>query len=198
MIVTTVGVLTIILGIWLWESEKRRWVRNLGWIVLSLVILQGLLGGLTVFLGLPKPVSVAHACLAELFFSLTVSIAIFTSPRWQREPLMVENSGWPPLRSMTAIATLSQHKDHPELRRAARTLLTLAFFQVFLGIAAYVSRIITSEAVRPAPSMVLWTVLHVATGALTMAASAGLAIQVVRHVCPEESSPAVRRAATLS
>lgn len=239
MIATTVGVMTIVLAVWLWESEKRRWVRNLGWTALGLVIVQGLLGGLTVLMRLPKPVSMAHACLAELFFSLTVAIAIFTSPRWRGEPRVVADSGWPPLRAMaaavpalvlaqaalgagvrhqafgviphivgamavtaailmTTIATLSQHKDHPELRRAARTLLTLAFLQVFLGIAAYASRIITSGADRPAPSMVLWTVLHVATGALTLAASVGLAIEVFRQVRPEAASPAVHRAATLS
>jgi cytochrome bd-type quinol oxidase subunit 1 len=40
------------------------------------------------------------------------------------------------------------------------------------------------------PVMVFWTVLHVAAGALTMAASVVLAIQVFRHVRRTETQPA--------
>src|SRR5947207_2613273 len=43
-----VGFLTIILAMWLWLSENRQWVRNLGVIALAGVILQGILGGLRV------------------------------------------------------------------------------------------------------------------------------------------------------
>jgi cytochrome c oxidase assembly protein subunit 15 len=223
MIATTVGILTIILAIWLWEAEPRRWVRNLGWIALGAVVLQGVLGGLTVLFLLPKAISIGHACLAELFFSITVAIAVFTSPGWMRGPEIAEDSGWPSMRTLAAavpvvilcqvalgaaarhqaigiiphvvgamvvagtvfmvgIAALSQYGSHPAIGRSARTLLMVTFAQVFLGIAAYMSRIITSEAVKPMPVMVFWTVLHVAAGALTMAASVVLAIQVFRHV----------------
>ena len=44
--------------------------------------LQGVLGGLTVLFFLPAPISTAHAGLAEIFFCLTVAIALFTSPGW--------------------------------------------------------------------------------------------------------------------
>src|ERR1700749_742983 len=50
LIASTVGFLTIILAIWLWRSEIRRWVRNLGLVALVGVILQGILGGLRVTL----------------------------------------------------------------------------------------------------------------------------------------------------
>jgi hypothetical protein len=53
---------------------------------------------------------------------------------------------------------------------------------VFLGIAAYMSRLATADAPQPMPIMVGFTVAHVAVGALTMAASVVLAIQVLRHV----------------
>jgi cytochrome c oxidase assembly protein subunit 15 len=45
---SVVGFLTIILAVWLWLSEDRQWVRNLGVIALAGVILQGILGGLRV------------------------------------------------------------------------------------------------------------------------------------------------------
>ena len=44
--------------------------------------LQGVLGGLTVLFFLPAAISTAHAGLAEIFFCMTVAIALFTSPGW--------------------------------------------------------------------------------------------------------------------
>ena len=55
--------------------EPRPWVRKLGFAALGAVILQGLLGGITVLLFLPAPVSIGHAALAQLFFCITVSLA---------------------------------------------------------------------------------------------------------------------------
>jgi cytochrome c oxidase assembly protein subunit 15 len=49
---------------------------------LASVVAQGILGGLTVIYFLPAPVSTAHAGLAEIFFCMTVAIALFTSPGW--------------------------------------------------------------------------------------------------------------------
>src|SRR5437762_7781702 len=43
---SAVGLLTIILTLWLWLKEERRWVRWLGVGALFAVILQGVLGGL--------------------------------------------------------------------------------------------------------------------------------------------------------
>ena len=84
LIASAVGMLTIVLAAWLWTSEARGWMKRLGAIALAAVILQGLLGGLTVLFFLPAPVSTAHAALAEIFFCLTVAIALFTSPGWLR------------------------------------------------------------------------------------------------------------------
>ena len=56
-----------------------------GWATAALaaVVAQGVLGGLTVIFLLPTAVSVAHACLAQTFFCLVVTIAVVTSPRWR-------------------------------------------------------------------------------------------------------------------
>lgn len=81
LIASTVGFLTVIQAIWLQYREPKKFVRRLGWISLAAVIVQGMLGGITVLLLLPKPVSISHAALAEIFFCLNVSIAFFTS-RW--------------------------------------------------------------------------------------------------------------------
>ena len=86
LIASTVGFLTIILAAWLARKEDRRWVRRLGYLALAVVIAQGVLGGITVLYLLPTPISVAHGCLAQIFFCLVVTIAVVTSPRWSEAP----------------------------------------------------------------------------------------------------------------
>jgi cytochrome c oxidase assembly protein subunit 15 len=83
LIATTVGVLTIGLVVWQWRVEPRAWVRRLGVIALVAVIVQGLLGGLTVIYLLPAAVSIGHAGLAQIFFCLTIVIALVTSRSWR-------------------------------------------------------------------------------------------------------------------
>ena len=87
MIASTVGFLTIILAAWTWRVEPRRWLRRLGVIALVAVILQGVLGGITVLYLLPAPVSIGHAGLAQIFFCLTIALSLFTSPGWERRAI---------------------------------------------------------------------------------------------------------------
>src|SRR5882672_11619580 len=82
LIASSVGFLTIVLAVWLWMKDSRSWLRWFGVAALGAVIAQGLLGGLTVLFFLPPAVSTAHAALAEIFFCMTVAIALFTSPAW--------------------------------------------------------------------------------------------------------------------
>jgi cytochrome c oxidase assembly protein subunit 15 len=98
-----VGMLTIGLAIWLWRVEKRAWMRRLGWILVAWVTVVGLLGGLTVKLLTPPPVSILHTCLAQLFFSTTVCVAVFTSRRWFAGPELVDDYGRPSIRSLAVI-----------------------------------------------------------------------------------------------
>ncbi len=100
MIGATVGMLTVGLLIWILRVEDRSWMRKLGWVALAWVSTVGLLGGLTVKLLTPPPVSITHTCLAQLFFSLTVAICVFTSQSWLNGPELVEDHGWPSLRSI--------------------------------------------------------------------------------------------------
>jgi cytochrome c oxidase assembly protein subunit 15 len=84
LIASTVGFLTVVLAIWLARREPRPWVRRLGYAALAAVLAQGILGGLTVKFLLPTAVSVAHGCLAQAFFCLTLALAVVTSPSWRR------------------------------------------------------------------------------------------------------------------
>ena len=76
-----VGILTILTAISLWQTEPRKWVRRLGTAALLLVIVQGVLGGLRV-VWLKLTLAIVHACVAQLFFGLMVSLAVLTSRGW--------------------------------------------------------------------------------------------------------------------
>ena len=129
MVATTVGLLTIGMVIWLWTADRRPWMRKLGLAALAAVIVQGVLGGLTVLMLLPPPVSISHACLAQLFFATTVSLAVFTSRSWQQGPEMVRDHGWPPLRFLAIAAPVAA---------LLQTALGAAFRHKVLGILPHI------------------------------------------------------------
>ncbi len=76
-----VGILTILTAATLWLREPRKWVRWLGIAAIFLVIVQGLLGGFRV-ISLKLLLAIIHACVAQLYFGLMVSLAVFTSKSW--------------------------------------------------------------------------------------------------------------------
>lgn len=82
MVASGVGFLVLVMAFWAQFSGQSQTVRRLSWLALGLVIVQGLLGGLTVLLRLPRPVSIAHGCTAQIFFLTTVAVALYTSPRF--------------------------------------------------------------------------------------------------------------------
>jgi heme a synthase len=83
LIASTVGFLTIILAVWIWRVDERRWMRNLGWAALGAVILQGVLGGLRVTM-LKDEIGIFHACLAQAFLGMVIVITLATSRLWSR------------------------------------------------------------------------------------------------------------------
>jgi cytochrome c oxidase assembly protein subunit 15 len=104
MIAATVGFLTVLQAIGLQRSEPKRFLRMLGWWSVGAVIAQGLLGGLTVRLLLPKSVSIAHAGLAEIFLCLNVAIAFFASKSFLA--LRSHERGDAPVASTTALVAI--------------------------------------------------------------------------------------------
>ena len=108
MVAGFVGFLTLVLAIWTALKENRAWVRWLSIGALLAVITQAVLGGLTVLFLLPTPISVSHAMLAQTFYCLIVSLALFTSPDWKRGlPQIGESPGTPSLRWLSAMTTMS-------------------------------------------------------------------------------------------
>ena len=225
MVAEFVGLLTIILAIWTWRAERRRWLRILALAGLGTVIAQGILGGLTVLFYLPAPISSAHAALAQTFFCIAVCIAMSTGRRWVEELPRVEvdnrrpslftltvlsifvlyvqlilgamfrhkgMSWWPHVvhagvvavvLTWTAIRALSLYSKIEAVRKPAIVVLSLLITQLGLGFAAFLTRVAWGkDNLQPELPMVISTVAHVAVGALLLAATVVLAIQVWRHV----------------
>jgi cytochrome c oxidase assembly protein subunit 15 len=106
MIAGAVGILTVILALWIWRREPRRWVRRLGGAAVLGIVAQAMLGGITVLLYLPVTISVSHACLAQLFFCIAVSLALFTGRDWRWDDTEYEDTSNPPLRRLSLATTV--------------------------------------------------------------------------------------------
>jgi cytochrome c oxidase assembly protein subunit 15 len=107
LIASAVGFLTIILAVWLWRSESRRSVRNLGLIALAGVILQGILGGLRVTM-LKDEIGTFHACVAQAFLALLVVIALVTTSSWESlEEIDIGPKKFAPIRRLAVAITLA-------------------------------------------------------------------------------------------
>jgi cytochrome c oxidase assembly protein subunit 15 len=238
MIAQVAGLLTIVLAVWTWRAEKRRWLRILGFAALGTVIAQGILGGITVLFYLPPAVSSTHAALAQTFFCIAVAMALFTGQKWveeqpalefdQRRPslftltllsifvlyvqlilgAMFRHHGlswWPHVvhavvvsfvLTWTAVRALTVYLQIEAIRRPAIMMLSLVIAQLCLGFTAFLTRVSWGrDAVQPEFPMVVSTVAHVAVGALLLASTVILALQVWRHVpvALEERLPQAHR-----
>ncbi len=93
------GLITIGLALWLWRSEARAWVRQLGYWALGIVILQGIIGGQRVTLDrievpgfhmtLGQMLRIPHGILAQVYVCLLIAIAVAVSRAWIERPAPV-------------------------------------------------------------------------------------------------------------
>jgi heme A synthase len=217
------GLLTLILAIRIVRSDACKKLRQL---VVALVILALVPAGLAGSGAMARSnwIATEHAVLAQMCFAASVAVMVCASPRWADGSKLVEDYGWPSLRSL-AISTpvilllqvflgaglrhktmgalshigfamlaalwvllecvfvIQQFPEHRALRPWANGLLAVTFTQVFLGIGAFTLR--TMDVTGPALAAV--TAAHVATGAITLAVSAALSIQIRRNVMPKGS-----------
>lgn len=93
LVASAVGLLTLILALWIWRVETRRWVKALGLVALALVVIQGVFGGLRVT-ELSVMLAMVHGCLAQVFLGLVVTISLVLSPR-SPAPIAKGRSPWP-------------------------------------------------------------------------------------------------------
>jgi heme a synthase len=100
VVILTLALMTLTL-----MREGRRWVRNLALAAFGLIIVQAILGGITVLLQLPLAIAVTHAATAQAFFCVTVALAIFTSPWFIETKPRDEKPSRVPLAMLCAITT---------------------------------------------------------------------------------------------
>ena len=179
LVASFVGLLTIALALSLWLRESRVWLRRLGFAALGLVILQGVLGGLRVVL-LEQTLAIFHAATAQLFFALTVCLAVFTSADWNRDvgEKIVNDGGR--LRRLCAITTiliyaqiifgaLLRHTgERVDAHLTFAALVTLHVIFIIIRVMTGYSAV--SGLVRPALALFALTVAQLALGTFSYVA----------------------------
>jgi heme A synthase len=217
------GVLIAGLAVWLVKAGKSRQLRQFGWIVLSIFVVEGALG--TALGSLAPLTDILHALIGQICFAAVAAITLFTSERWQRGPEFVLDSWHPPLRSLAfvlpsvvilqivlgaafryraagviwhilnamivllsilivAVFLVRQFPQHPSLRPSAIALGGIASVQVLLGFTTFLMLLLFPE---NSPSVIIVSVIHVGTGALTLAATIALSAQIRYNVVESRS-----------
>lgn len=223
MIAAGTGILTIVIAFWTLYVDRRRWMKILGFAALATIIVQGVLGGITVLNFLPPAVSTAHSAVGQTFLCIAIAIAVFTGRKWvEATPEPIRDDGhpkvlvlclysigilyvqlvlggmfrhhgmswWPHvvnavsvalILTWTGIRALLQFPKVEAIRRPAALMLFILVVQLLLGFAAFLTRVVWVGAQANNP-MVISTVAHTSVGALLLATTSVLTIQVWRHV----------------
>lgn len=218
-----VAVLVAGLAVWLARATKDSAFRQVGWLVLAIYLVEGLLG---FALGTLSPLTdILHALIGQISFASVALVTVFTSKRWLSGPNFIEDSWRPPLRKLAfflpAIVILQiilgaafryraasviwhilnamivllsilivcvflvrQFPEHPSLRPAAVALGGIAGVQVMLGFATFLMLLLFPES---SPAVIIVSVIHVAVGALTLAATVSLAAEIRRNAIQARS-----------
>jgi cytochrome c oxidase assembly protein subunit 15 len=108
--------LTLSIALWTWLADRRRWMKVLAFGALGTIIVQAVLGGMTVLEFLPPAISTAHATVAQTFFCIAVLIAVFSGRKWVEE---------------VPAATIDDHR--PTLLTLGLLSILILYLQLVLG-----------------------------------------------------------------
>jgi cytochrome c oxidase assembly protein subunit 15 len=86
MIAGIVAAFTWILMIWIHLTDERRWMRRLSLAAAFGIIIQAVLGGVTVLYGLPHQISASHAVLGQGLFCALIALAQGSSSWYAETP----------------------------------------------------------------------------------------------------------------
>jgi cytochrome c oxidase assembly protein subunit 15 len=141
------------------------------------------------------------AALVTIFLQLILGATLRHSATWDQKPpveLILAHIGGAFAVTLilggTALTVLRRHKAETFLTRPAIIALSLLVVQLFLGVAAYMTRLASPKDPQPLNPMVGITVAHVACGALVFVSTIVLTLRTYR-VLPatdEHSSWAAR------
>ena len=212
------GAMAAVLLVWLIPSNTPVWVRSTGGVALGLFAADTLLAVVTQTRPLPIALSVAHACVAPLFFSALVVVAAYTWPGWEDTPEPIDLHAYPFIAQLAdaapwltllqigmgaayrhkamsvmphvagamlvalpllivSVLLLQQFPKHPTVPALAISTMTILLLQVSLGIGTFVMRLLDFDMT---PGFAYLAAAHLCAGALTLAASVIICIEVRR------------------
>lgn len=125
----SIGLLTLSLAVWTWKKDSRKWMRMLALASLVTVVMQGLLGGFRVLFN-NLQFAMIHACLAQVYLCILVSIAAAQSAWWRRPILVgIGESAWWRRTSMRANDGMTPNR----VKSLGLILCSLIFTQLIVG-----------------------------------------------------------------
>jgi cytochrome c oxidase assembly protein subunit 15 len=133
--------------------------------------------------------------VVTIFLQLIIGATLRHSATWDR-PLPIElvlthvGGAFAVLLALgaTSITVLRRHRDEKFLTRPALFAISLLVVQLFLGLAAYLTRLASPNDPQPLNPMISITVAHVACGALVFATTIVLTLRIYRVLPAAEMS----------
>ncbi len=128
----TVLILTLLLAALVTRSRvaAHRPLRKVAWLAVALVFAQALLGGITVLLRLPTPISTLHTATSLLFFSSVLYLAVRSRPAL----VPTASGGLEPSVSAVPAAPAASRASGASLALNVALVTTVAvYFQMVLG-----------------------------------------------------------------
>ena len=127
------------------------------------------------------------AALVTIFFQLIIGATLRHSATWDEHlptELILAHIGGALAVTIAlgsaAMTVLRRHKGENFLTRPARFALTLLVVQLFLGLAAYLTRLASPSDPQPLNPMISITVAHVACGALVFVTTIVLTLRTYK------------------
>ncbi|HSS19465.1 MAG TPA: COX15/CtaA family protein [Pyrinomonadaceae bacterium] len=138
---------------------------------------------------------IAVAAVITIFLQLIIGATLRHSATWDKplplELLLTHIGGAAAvtiLLGTTSLLVLRRHANEPLLTRPAKVALGLLVTQLFLGLAAYLTRAASPNDPQPLNPMIGITVAHVACGALVFATTIVLTLRAFKILRAEEAA----------
>lgn len=137
---------------------------------------------------------VCVAALATILIQLVIGATLRHSATWDEDlptDLLLTHIGGAIAVTLVLgsaiVLVFKRHSDEPFLKRPATLALALLVIQLFLGLAAYLTRLASPNDPQPLNPMVGITVAHVACGALVFATTIVLTLRAFKILRPSNA-----------
>jgi heme A synthase len=101
----TLSVLTVIFAVWLWRSHSPRYLKNLGVITVGVLLAMAFVPLSPVRSLFPAAVSIGYTFGIQIFFCLTVCLALFTRTDWRWDEPKTPDIASPSMRQVLIFTT---------------------------------------------------------------------------------------------